>query len=274
LAVTLPSLPYLIYVLWVFNHNPAFIAWKEQSLTFSPAPLHYLLGFGLSLFLAGWGLWVTCRHNGYKYRFLRLWLISVPFLLYMPLALQRRFLDGYQAPLALLAAMGWLWLLEKLVRPRWQWPVTAITLFLLALTNILLVLGALLTLNQRSEPLFIHSSQVDAAHWLAQQPDTPVILSAYTTGNYLPAVATVRVFVGHGPETAHSVQKQAQVEQFFNRATADAWRRDLLQQFNISYVYYGPNEQAAGEFKPETAPYLQKVYQNEVVTIFRVLDNW
>lgn len=270
LLVTLPSLPYLIYVLWVFNHNPAFIAWRDQSLTYSPAPVHYLLGFGLTLLLAALGLWITRQQSDDKMQFLRIWLISVPFLLYIPLALQRRFLDGYQAPLAVLAATGLAWLLERKVRQPMRPLVTVITLLGMSLTNVLLLVGAWVTISQHPANVFITGSDVAAAHWLAEQGNSNVMLASYKTGNYLPTMASVRVFVGHGPETVNSDEKQAQVKQFFSSTTSHAWRRDLLAKFNVRYIYYGPNEKAVGGFVPGQAAYLKEVYNNGEVQIFEV----
>jgi uncharacterized membrane protein len=106
--------------------------------------------------------------------------------------------------------------------------------------------------------------------WLASQAHGEVTLAVYETSNALPAYANVRAFTGHGPETVHADERRAQAITFFEAATSDAWRRELLKKFNIRYVYYSPNEQAAGEFKPENAGYLHEAYRNEAVIIFVV----
>jgi hypothetical protein len=268
--VALPSLPYLVYVWLVFNRNPAFVAWRVQSLTYSPAPIHYLLGFGLTFLLAGVGLVLTWRPAEPKYRFLHVWTISVPILVYLPLALQRRFLDGYQAPLAVLAAFSLVWLASKIERRLWQFVLVALTLVMMSLTDILLLGGAMATVGQRPPLVFIAAAQVEAAAWLAKWADQTVVLASYDVGNYLPTVADVRVFVGHGPETVRSDEKQAQVETFFKANTEDGWRRSLLADFGVDYLYYGPAEQALGGYLPETAPYLEQVYHNGPVKIYRV----
>ena len=102
-----PSVPYLVYVFIVFETNFAFRAWREQNLTFSPPPLYYLLGFGLIIPLVGVGFWQSGKMALRSDSFLKIWILTVPLLLYMPIPLQRRFLDGYQSPLALLGAAGW-----------------------------------------------------------------------------------------------------------------------------------------------------------------------
>jgi hypothetical protein len=269
--LTLPSLPYLLYVWVVFNRNPAFVAWRMQSQTFSPAPLHYLLGFGLTLVLAGLGLVITWPAVNPKYRFLHVWALTVPILVYLPIALQRRFLDGYQAPVTVLAAVGLLWFVNRIGSRFWQIAVIGLLLVLMSLTNILLVAGAMITIKQRSSPVFVAAAQVDAAHWLAQRTEQTVVFASYAVGNYLPTVADVRTFVGHGPETIRSEEKQEQVKTFFGESADDAWRLALLNEFGIEYVYFGPDERTLGGFIPDQASYLQQVYNHGSVQIFRVV---
>jgi uncharacterized membrane protein len=106
--------------------------------------------------------------------------------------------------------------------------------------------------------------------WLDGIAAGEVILAVYETGNVLPAYANVRAFVGHGPETVNSEEKRQRAKQFFSRETPDMWRRDLLEKFDIRYIYYGPNEKATGEFAPGQAAYLEEVYSNGEVQIFAV----
>lgn len=272
LLIVGPAIPYLIYILIVFYNNPAFAAWREQSLTYSPAPLHYLLGFGTTLLLALIGLWAAPRYAKQSpYVFLRLWVVVIPALLYVPLGLQRRFLDGYQAPLALLAAIGVIWLLEAWGKRLPFAATTTLLLGLMSLTNILLIGLAITTVTQRSEQIFIAGSEINAAAWLARHTNGEIILGDYESGNFLPTRANVRVFVGHGPETINSDEKQGQVNRFFDDQTSHAWRLNLLRRFDIAYVYYGPKEQTGGAFDPHQVDYLEKIYDEAGVQIFKAL---
>ena len=76
--------------------------------------------------------------------------------------------------------------------------------------------------------------------------------------------------LGHWAETVDLAAKETAVKQFFGSNTSDTWRQNLLHQFAVGYVWYGPREQALGDFDPETAAYLTPVYQNENITIFAV----
>lgn len=267
----IPAAPYLLYVLMVFETNFAFQAWRAQSLTPSPHPVHYLGGFGLLILLVGLGIWQAGR-MGLKHRaLLIIWALVIPFLLYVPIPLQRRFLDGYQAPLAVLGAVGVVWLLDKFSLRRYRRLAVAGLLIPLALTNLFLVIGGVAVANGRAWPLFHSGSQRAAFDWLAEKAPGQVVLAAYETANILPAYAPVRVFAGHGPETVDSEAKQAALRRFFGQ-NDDAFRRRLLHEYGIDYLMYGLAEQALGDFEPEQAGYLQPVYDNDMVQIYRVIE--
>ena len=76
--------------------------------------------------------------------------------------------------------------------------------------------------------------------------------------------------MGHGPETINSEEKQRLVGQFFDTATSDSWRQALLAEYEIEYLFYGPNERALGNFSPVAAPYVQLVYDNGPVQLYQV----
>jgi hypothetical protein len=96
-----------------------------------------------------------------------------------------------------------------------------------------------------------------------------VVLAAYSTGNFLPSRMPTRVFVGYGPETVRSSEKQAMVRRFF-RAGAEVFRQQFLADYHIDYLFHGPAERALSAFEPETAPWLQLIYDNGPVQIYRV----
>jgi hypothetical protein len=180
-------------------------------------------------------------------------------------------LDGYQAPLAVLGAVGIVWLLDKFSLRRYRRLAVAGLLIPLALTNLFLVIGGVAVANGRAWPLFHSGFQRAAFDWLAEKAPGQVVLAAYETGNVLPAYAPVRVFVGHGPETVDSQAKQAALRRFFGQSD-DAFRRGLLQDYDIGYLLYGPAEHTLGDFEPDRVDYLQPVYDSDMVQIYRVIE--
>ncbi len=111
---------------------------------------------------------------------------------------------------------------------------------------------------------------MSAVRWFESEQTSPVVLAGYDTGNLLPAYAPVRSFVGHGSETIDSAEKTALVARFFRADTTNEWRRDLLSRFPVTYVYYGPAEKKLGTADLQAAPFLQLVYDEGPVQIYRV----
>jgi hypothetical protein len=188
----------------------------------------------------------------------------------LPFNLQRRLVVGVQIPLVILATYAIFQLVPRHVRPSRLPLARGAILFFFSLTNLFLLMGSIVSVSQRQPPIFLPATQLEAMRWLDQEANGEVILAMYETGNVLPAYAPVRVFVGHGPETVNSDEKRALAETFFGNTVDEAWRRTLLKKFQVRYVYYGPNEKAAGDFAPSQATYLREIYQNEDVQIFEV----
>jgi hypothetical protein len=271
------TMPVLLYNVFVFTTNPVFRAWAAQNLVLSPSPVHYLLAFGLLAVLAVLGARAEWRRGSERSLLLIGWCAVVPLLVYTPFNLQRRFSLGVQVPLVILAALG-LWQLlsnrgtvrERELSRRWR-IVSVGVVALLSLSNFFILTGASWEVSRQSPPIFRLGTEVDAADWLGTHlaPDQ-VVLAAYETGNYLPTRMSGRVFIGLSTETANFEMKDALLRRFFG-AGDDAFRRRLLEDYGIAYLFYGPTERALGDFSPGATAYLQPVYDNGPVQIYRVL---
>lgn len=290
----LPAAIPALYVAYVFTTNPALAIWTEQNVILSPAPVHYVLGYGfLAPFAVAGGYYLVRRSSKPRPRDLALvgWGIIVPVMLYMPFNLQRRLIVGFQFPLCLLAALGicryllpavtragWLRFLERHTRRynrrRMRLFVATAIILLTLPSNLILLAGGMLEVSRRAGPIFHSGAEVEALDWLAAQfgPDD-VAISSYRLGNYIPTRADVRVFLGHGPETLHSDEKRLLVEKFFRGEAGDDFRRRLLAEYGITCLVYGPEERALGDFDPESAAYLEKVYTNGEYTIYKISNN-
>jgi hypothetical protein len=276
----LVSAPVVGYSLWVFNSDPVYEVWSLQNLILSPHPLHYLAAYGVLLALAFFAVRDAWRDERPVWLALA-WVGVAPFLVYLPFNLQRRLVEGVQVPLSLLAAWG-LWriancelqIANRLIthsrisnlRPGL---VMTVVVTMLSLTNVLLVAGNCLALRGLPGPIYRDAGEVAALDWLSKQVEPEdVVLSSYETGNYLPARVWARVFVGHGPETVYFAEKKALMACFFDAATDDAWRRDLLEEYGIDYVFWGPAERRVGDFDPQAVSYLREIYNANGYTMF------
>ncbi|MBK7896068.1 MAG: hypothetical protein IPJ90_14570 [Anaerolineaceae bacterium] len=280
--------PLYLYYLFVWRSNEVFRLWDAQAGTPAAPWPHYLVAFGPLLLLAGLFWWKRPEKRP-QFTILWLWILTAALLLYSPLLPQRRFIQGVHVPLAVLAAAGF----GQIVLPRWQngrlWQklvahpryttpklrrfVIMIFLLGMSLSNIYLWVDVTrIAVLEQPDLFFRPAVEVESADWLRQNgAQTAVVLGSYQTGNFVAAWAGQRVMLGHWAETVDFVGKETAVHQFFAAETSHAWRQDLLDQFDIVYVWYGPREKELGTFDPATASYLNPVFQNESITIFSVL---
>jgi hypothetical protein len=273
-AAVLISAPIVLYNAWRFTSHPVYETWAAQNQILSPHPLHYLAAYGLPLALAVPAVQDAWRSPRPVWLALA-WVGVVPLLIYLPLNVQRRLIEGVQVPLGLLAAMGLMKITQAQSPNSTLRSRLAVTIVMVGFlpTNVMLVAGNSMALRGQPAPVFRDVEEIAALDWLGGrvEPDD-VVLASYGTGNYLPARVGARVFVGHGPESVDAGQKRALVARFFEQATDDTWRRQLLTEYGVDYVFWGPKEQDLGTFELTGAGYLQLVYEQSGYLVFEVLE--
>jgi len=231
----------MLYDFYVYQSNPALAAWSAQNLTPSLPPWDYAVGYGLILLLAVGGTAVALRRRARTDLFLLAWVGSVVVLLYVPFALQRRFITGLHVPLTLLAALG----LEQIVWPRVRarrrgW-VTGLIVGFTALTNLFVALITVAGVAQGRQPLVMTADEAAACAWLAEQTAwTDTVLAPPESGQFIPAWAGNRVVYGHPFETIDAATKEAEVAHFYSPEASTAERRDLLERYGVRYILFLP----------------------------------
>ncbi|GAB4476468.1 MAG: hypothetical protein Kow00124_18590 [Anaerolineae bacterium] len=272
LAGALPALA-LIYYAWLFTTDPVMAAWSAQNRLPSPPVIDYLLAFG-PLIAPGLPAAAALLRQRLTPRaaLLITWPVTAAVLVYLPINVQRRLLEGVIVPLAILAALGAARLLE---RHRAVWTAALALLFAALLPSALILLtGGVMAAATPAPPIFHPADELAALDYLRlNAPPGSLVLATHESGNILPAYAPVRVYVGHGPETANSAVKDAIALTFFHGGMDDAARRELLDEIGAAYVWGGPAERpaacAADCFDP-AALSLTAVFTRGGYTIYEV----
>jgi hypothetical protein len=227
----------------------------------------------LVLGIVGLAVWARRARPGLAFPVI--WIVLVVVLIYLPWNLQRRFLEGVQVPLGLLAGVG---LAEglfpqpsghRLSRPRWL--AMALLVALAAMSNIYLTVAHTVTAASRDSRLFWPTEVLAGVDWLGEhtKPDDTV-LSSFDVGNLIPGRIGHRVVLGHWIETIGHEEKQAAVERFFAVDTPDEERFAFLEEYGVAYLFYGPQEQALGAFDPEGTRYLVQRFSHDGVRVYAV----
>lgn len=227
-AAGLVTLPLFIYYGITFQQNQVFALWSAQNQLPSPPPLVYLAAYILLAIPAVKGAAHAWREGKQDARWLLLiaWPLAAFALVYVPINVQRRMLEGVIVPLAILAAVGlmvWAGAHWRRRMVAWGWVAAA------AIPAALLLVGTLNAALRPQPPVFRPAAEVAALEWLNQHSSSgEVALASFETGNAIPVYTHLRAFIGHGPETLEAARKEALIAQFFGGELADQERRNLF----------------------------------------------
>jgi hypothetical protein len=278
------ALPSVLYQGYVFLYEPVFQK-RVAVPTTSPAFWKYLLGYGLLLPLAVVGARASLRPPSGPALLLAVWSVvgfAVP---YLPVSFQRKMVMGLHLPLALLAAFGAVWLVDRHLggarkHGRVQQGVLVALLILLSLTSPRWIARDWnkAAVNQAStglHPVFWPDTEIAAIAWLRQGVGRRgVVLSSTITGSMIPAIAGRAVYVGHWGETPDFTARFNEAWRFFRLDWPTELRLAFLRERGITHVYVGqwernirlaPDPRTPGAPAPppldlSREPYLTRVY--------------
>lgn len=272
------SSPAIIYHLWTLQNFWTRREFALQNICLLPSPIITILSYGFLLLLACLGVFVLLKkQRREKEIFLLAWFVAQIILIYSPLNFQRRLTAGLQILLAILSVTALYFLqnsnhfLNNFFRKK---KITLCLLFIVFLggSNYFLFLN---DITYYLNPPQIHSpylslGEKEAMLWLKNNSlEKSIVLAAPTTGNLIPAVSLRPVYVGQWSLTAAQTVKTEWLKKFFSEFS-DRARAGFLKINKIDYFFYGPAEKSATNLDPDQADYLEKVYQNEEVTIYKV----
>jgi hypothetical protein len=267
----------------------------DNAGAWTPPP--YLLPFlmGISWLLAIWALDIRTpwRERDDTHLFLMAWFLSHFILIYIPLNFQIHLLSGWQVVIGVMATIGLyrrvLPLLARLFKNlppiRLAQVGTVLLLILILPTNLYLFGQRIIDLrranNETSAPTttiggeagvyFLTNGEVAAMQYLESQvASSDVVLSSLDIGQFVPALTGARSFLGHWAQTLDFYGKQKMVNDFFQSATSDAERQQILQQYGVDYVVYSPQEKKLGDYDPSSASYLTEAFKQDGVTVFKI----
>jgi hypothetical protein len=259
---------------------------------YSPPPHHLPILLGFAFLLA---LFTLVRQNFVYFQelnnndlFIAAWFVSNFFLIYIPTDFQIHMLNGWQVPIAILAAQGLFryiipWVerayklrVGKMGQIRTAYPdfrrIVAYSFVLMILpTNLYLWSWRILDLSQHDYPYYLYNEEVGALEWLEKQPGMDsVVFSSLTFGQYVPALTGKHAFLAHWAQTVDFYSKGDMVNEFYDSETDNTRRLAILQAYNVKYVIYGPAERLLGEADFAKSAFLEEVFSSSKVQIFEV----
>jgi hypothetical protein len=253
----------------------------DNAGAWTPNPLHLIVLMGIPLLLAIWALDIKTpwRDRDDTHLFILAWFLSHFVLVYIPLNFQIHLLSGWQVVTGVLATIGLYrrvlpWLgkrFSKVSRQRLALIATVVLILLVIPVNLYLLGWRLIDLRRAEVPYFLPKTELTSLDYLETQVTSDdVVLASLDIGRVVPALTGARAFLGHWAQTLDFYGKRDMVTAFFNSATSDAERQDILRQYSVDYVFYGTEEVKLGDYDPSEAPYLTELFEDNGTKVFKV----
>lgn len=268
-AIALPSVFYhisMFYTPWWQNQT-----WNSGTVT--PFFLAIIAGYGVMLYFIFRSLQLSFgkKIEIHKENFLLVWLLSQFVLVFMPVSVQGRFLEGYWLVLVIAGSYSLTLFLKKkdwIIKSK----IYAAGLFIavFSLSFILLIVLDLKNILLRGNLIYIKKDAVAAMRGLkniAGRDD--LVLADIYNSSVIPGIAVRRVFVGHGVETIDYDRKYKILKQFM--ASGDEKERELILRNNkIAYLFYDGSWKKDWAWNPDDEKFLQKIYERGNYKIYTV----
>jgi hypothetical protein len=249
----------------------------------TPPPAHLVILLGPALLLALASMvseraWRLDRDD--RTLFLHAWFLSGFVLVYLPVSWNVHLINGWQIPIAILATRFAFGSIAPAVARRVPRldpyglgrALAAALLFVVVPTNLYLYAWRFYDLGRHALPYYLLHDEMAALRWLDEHAaGDDVVLSALALGQYVPAFAGTRAYLGHWAQTVDYYGKQRAVRTFFDGATDDADRRAILARGGVDWVMYGDEERALGTYAPETSPFLRRDFDAGRCAVYRVV---
>ena len=280
------SLPPVIYYFWTLQNFWVRKAHFLQNITLTPSLLMVLLGYGFLIPFTLIGIFYILKkkEKNKKDIFLLSWVFTQSLLIYSPLPFQRRLTEGLQIALAILTVFGLFylkdWLKEKPIFQKYFKEVFSNKIFLIYLffilfflSNFTIIANDLSLYLKNYDGMYLKKEAQEAMFWIRENTEEEsIILSSLETGNLIPAFSLRQVYLGHLHGTAQAKEKLAQLERFFQEGNDDR-KLAFFKENKIDYLFFGPEERKLVQFNPEEKNYLEKVFSNNEVTIYKINYN-
>jgi len=273
-AMFVGMIPGVAYASYLNSTNEVLREWLRVTDTFSPPPWEYALGFGVVGLLGVLGLWLLWKGGNPAGRMLVLWAFIQSILLYLPISIQRRFVEGLQLPLSIAASVAVFWIarqgFSRTSRFGRRLLLVGVVVFA-SLTNIGFLIGQIVVTRPTSidSRRYVSLGLMQAFGWLKTARPDSILFSSYLTGNIAPSMTGLRVFLGHYAQTLSSDEKGTLVTAFYTNSMTDEEARQLFTRYRVRFIVYGQYErEISSTFEPPR--WLKVAFQNDSATVFEV----
>ena len=267
------------YTVYVFFAEPVMQEWYKQNLVYSPSLINFLWGYGflIPLWITGVIVLMRTKRRDSWWMLILIWSTIIWILLYTPLNINRRFMNGWHIALALVSYSGLRYLYEQCKR---LWLKTALVSASIVglLSGIVFYLFISLYFTPATYALgyyYVTINEDKAIAYLRAHTvrNDGLLTSDMKLAFRLSSSLNRPVFRGHDHQTPRYQLKQQQMDWFFSEhetARAGERKRQFLKDNNIAYVVVSQVSLGRPVLWLSGADFLEQVAEYGDILIFRV----
>lgn len=274
------SSPPALYAFALTRWDPlwnAVLAQFDNAGVWTPPPWRLPMLFGFTFIVACIMAWRDARLRWKSlsdaHLLVWVWFVASFILIYLPTDFQIHMLNGWQAPMAILATR---WVYQhaapRLQRMRADLRPRLVALAFLAVvapTNVYLLGWRIVDLARHRYDYTLRRADVAGLRWLGQHagPDD-VIFSSLTIGQFVPTFTDAHAYLAHWAQTVNFFARRDAVRQFFSGELGRAARTHILIADSVDYIFVGSAERSIPGFDPSVTDGMRVVFADEEVRIY------
>ncbi len=263
LTLFLIYLPVVGYNFYILLFDPFVKSWSQQNILMSPPITDYLLGYLVWMVLGFLGFPKRGTLSNHKYLFWGLWVIAGLGMVYFPISIQRRYIEGIWVVIVLLAIKG----IERRINLENHRGLLRAGVILASFSSVILLAGSFIQLGLVKSPVFVEKDHIELFQYLDSRfPENSILFADHALSNEIPAWTNLHTIVGHGPE---SIGEQDILDEFQKVVDGQLTPEifiDFLKEHNVSAWIL--ERQMSGEF-----PACKDIYHNESFVVCLVGGN-
>ena len=244
-------IPYLIifgYVQWMQTDPMTANIIRQYHVPHSSEALRmYPIRYAWLLPLGVWGVIIAIRHGSIRERLLAAWVAGALFFSLYPGMTGLLFQHMLHLPLAVLATRPLKNLMSVFSSPVPRVLIATIVLGTGVLNDGYALTKATIQTRENVWPTSLYASESELAMMriLSGLP-RGIVLVNRDTGNKIGWKALQNVYLGHWGTTPQKGEKENKLKRFYDPIVDSDYKLDLLKQYHIRYIWYGPREMALG----------------------------
>jgi len=281
LLIILISSPSILYYIFLMANDKITYQKSLQNICLTPSLIITICGYGFLLIGALISSVFLIRNKKIKNIeiFMIVWAIVQFILIYSPVNFQRRMTEGLNFPLIILTLILIFKIFKKKDKIIKKLKKNYIILFFIFIiffgfTNLVVFADLITGPKNDIDHSFIYpeKKKIEAMEWLKKNTnENDIITASYINNNFIPAITGRHVFVGHGIETINFKKKYISNKALFDKNLSDKYIENFLNENNINYIFFSLFEKHALKWNPQEKKYLEKVFDNKEVQIYKFI---